>query len=114
MLAKVIIKRKIVKGREKMFFSLLKELRHGAMTQDGYITGETLIGTDNANRVLVISTWETIEDWKRWKQDKNIEKIDSRLNELQEEQTQYEAYVLSKYRAAAAQGFPLPLQKQEQ
>ena len=39
--------------------------------------------------------------------------IDSRISELQDNPTIYEPYVLGKYKAAAGQGFPPPLQKQQ-
>ena len=112
MLVKVIIKREVRKRKEKRFFSLLKNLRLNAMHQEGYISGETLICAENTNKVVVISKWESLEDWKKWKIDVKRVEIDSRLNELQDNPTIYEPYVFSKYKAAAEQGFPLPLQKQ--
>lgn len=113
MLVKVIIKREVSEGKEKKFFSLLKNLRLNAMHQKGYVSGETLICAENTNKVVVISLWESLEDWKEWKTDVKRVEIDSRLNELQDNPTIYEPYVLGKYKAAAGQGFPLPLQKQQ-
>ncbi|MBC2704499.1 antibiotic biosynthesis monooxygenase [Desulfobacula sp.] len=112
MLVKVIIKRNVSEGKEKHFFSLLKNLRFNAMHQKGYISGETLICAENTNRVVVISKWESLEDWGNWKTDIKRREIDARLGELQDNPTIYEPYVFSKYKAAAEQGFPPPLQKQ--
>jgi len=112
MIVKVIIKRDIIKGREKDFFSHLKNLRFNAMDQKGYISGETLLCAENTNKVLVISKWETLEDWSNWKTHKQRIKIDAALNKLQENPTIYEPFVFSKYRAAAQQGFPPSLQEQ--
>ncbi len=67
MLAKIIIKRDIREGKEKHFFSLLKNMRSNAIHQDGYISGETLICAEKENRVLVISKWESLESWNNWK-----------------------------------------------
>ena len=112
MFVKVIIKRNVIEGKEKYFFSHLKNLRFNALLQKGYISGETLICAENTNKVLVISKWETLKDWNNWKTNEKRIKIDTILNELQENPTVYEPYVFSKYRTAAAQGFPPPLQKQ--
>ncbi len=113
MLVKVIIKRDVSHGKGKNFHSLLKNLRFNAMHQNGYISGETLICAENTNRVLVISKWESLEDWNNWKNDIKRREIDARLSELQDNSTIYEPYVFSKYKAAAEQGFPPPLQKQD-
>ncbi len=113
MLVKVVIKRDVSQGKEKHFFSLLKNLRASAMHQEGYISGETLICAENTNRVLVISMWESLESWKEWKRDVKRREIDARLGELQDNPTIYEAYVFCKYKAAAEQGFPRPLQEQQ-
>lgn len=113
MIVKVIIKRDIIKGKEKNFFNLLKNIRVSAMHQKGYLSGETLIGVENPNKVLIISQWESLEDWNRWKDDIKRREVDVRLSELQENPTIYESYVFSKYRAAAKQGFPPPLQKMD-
>ncbi len=112
MLVKVIIKRDVTKGMEKNFFDQLKLLRFNAMDQKGYISGETLICAENTNKVVVISKWETLEDWNHWKNNAQRKKIDSRLNELQDNPTVHEPYVFSKYKVAAEHGFPAPLQKQ--
>ena len=113
MIVKVIIKRDVSEGKEKHFFWLLKNLRTNAMHQDGYISGETLVCAENTNRVIVISKWESLEDWNNWKIDVKRREIDARLAELQDNPTIYEPYVFSKYKTAAKQGFPPPLQQQD-
>jgi len=113
MIVKVIIKRDVREGREDKFFPLLKNLRFNAMHQEGYISGETLICAENTNRVVVISKWDSLENWNNWKTDVKRTEIDVKLGELQDNPTVYEPYVFSKYKAAAEQGFPLPLQNQQ-
>jgi len=112
MIVKVIIKRDVTQGKEKEFFSQLKMLRFNAMDQKGYISGETLICAENTNKIVVISKWETLEDWQHWKANAKRSKMDKNLEKLQDNPTIYEPYVFSKYKFAAEQGFPLPLQKQ--
>ncbi len=98
MLTKVIIKRDISEGKEKHFFSLLKNLRSSAIHQDGYISGETLVCNEKQNRVLVISKWESMDTWNSWKTDVKRMEIDARLSELQENETSYESYGFSRYK----------------
>ncbi len=62
---------------------------------------------------MLISKWATIEDWNNWKTNNKRIAIDSVLNEFQANPTIYEPFVFSKYRAAAQQGFPPPLQDQK-
>ncbi len=43
MQARIIIKRKFIKGKKREIIALLRELRSGALQQPGYISGETLL-----------------------------------------------------------------------
>lgn len=100
MLVKVIIRREIKEGKERQFFSLLKNIRSIAIHQDGYVSGETLVSAGNENSVLVISKWESMEAWDNWKNNLKRLEIDTKLNELQENPTSYEPYIFSRYRTA--------------
>ncbi len=113
MIAKVIIKRKVMQEKEKAFFTLLRQLRSTAMEQNGYISGETLVCAEQTNTVLVISKWASLEHWNEWKNNASRRQIDYQLSALQEEPTIYEPYVFSRYKVAAELGFPLPLQEQD-
>ena len=44
----------------------IKETRDEAQKQPGFITGETLVDTEDPCHVLVISTWYSLEDWQEW------------------------------------------------
>jgi heme-degrading monooxygenase HmoA len=107
---KVIIKRKIIKGKEVPFLKLLRELRLKAAQQEGYISSESLIDPRDPNLLLIISKWKTYEDWNNWKFNDERKSIDEKLNTLQEGPTEYKPYLHGKYWAAAAQGYPLNLQ----
>ena len=69
MAVKIIIKRRFREGKAKEVFALLKKFRSEAMDQEGYITGETLIGFDDPQKVLVIATWQSRDNWLKWKED---------------------------------------------
>ena len=106
MLVKVFIKRQIKDGSETEAFALLKELRAVAMKQDGYISGETLVSADDPLQVMVVSTWESREEWLKWLASEDRLVVDQRLAELQEKKTEYEPFVFSKYRLSVQQNFP--------
>ena len=61
---KVMIERHVKKGED--ISPLLRDLRDVAMRQPGYITGETLFNCDNDSIILVVSIWQSVEDWKTW------------------------------------------------
>ncbi len=103
MLVKVFIKRHVAEGNNAEFLGLLKKLRFRAMEQKGYISGETLVSTEDFKRVMVISTWQSLDTWKESGERKGI---DTQLEELQTEPTAYEPYVFSKYRLSVKEGFP--------
>ena len=63
MAIKVIITRKVARGKEGALLPLLMELRAKDMEQKGYISGETLKGISDPDEFMVISTWNSLENW---------------------------------------------------
>jgi hypothetical protein len=64
------------------------------MGQAGYISGLTLMDPENSNKMLVIGTWQSLEDWNRWKGNQERTRLESMLEIYQEGSTQYEVYVV--------------------
>lgn len=85
MAIKIIIRRKVKKGKEAQLSPLLVEMRAKAITHPGYISGETLRNVQDPQDYIVISTWKSIEDWKAWEVNRGrieiLNKIDSMLEE---------------------------------
>jgi len=106
MIVKVLIKRHVKMGCERKIFELLKQLRANATKQDGYISGETLVNTDDPQLFIVISSWQSLEDWTDWRDSKKRKEIDSKIEEYQLQPTTYESYVFRKYRISVQKGFP--------
>ena len=50
----------------KQVIAIILELRDEAMKRRGYITGETLVNTEDECNIIVISTWHYAENWKEW------------------------------------------------
>ena len=61
---KVIIERHVRGGED--LSPRLRELRAAAMHYPGYVSGETLVSTEDSSIIITISTWQSPEDWKRW------------------------------------------------
>lgn len=66
MAVRVLIEREIVPGQEVKLLEVLSRSRRKAINAAGYISGETLRALDAPNKFLVISNWNTVQDWKAW------------------------------------------------
>jgi heme-degrading monooxygenase HmoA len=45
---------------------ILMQLRSHAMQYPGFVGAENLVSEENFSVVVMISTWETIENWRTW------------------------------------------------
>jgi heme-degrading monooxygenase HmoA len=66
MAVKIIIKRIVPQNKTEALKPLLQKLRNLAMQQSGYISGETFKRIDRPGESLVVSTWQSMEDWRKW------------------------------------------------
>lgn len=88
----VVIKRKFKMNHPEKLIPLLGELRERAKTQEGYISTETLQSNDSSEDYLVISKWETAENWKTWFGSKERRDIQGKVDSLIGERTFYEIF----------------------
>ena len=94
MVAKILISRRFKRGKRKDIFALLKGFRSAALSQPGYISGETLTENNDAQHMLVIGTWENIESWHSWKNNNKRKEFEAMLEIFQEGPTEYKEYIL--------------------
>jgi len=66
MAVKIIIKRIVPQNKAEALKPLLQKLRNLAMQQPGYISGETFKRVDRPGESLVVSTWQSMDDWRKW------------------------------------------------
>lgn len=92
MAVKVLIKRKVPKGKEVDLVKRITRLRTMATRQPGYISGETMRNVQDREEYLVISTWQSTEDWEAWKTNEERETIQADIDALLGETTRYEVY----------------------
>ena len=94
MLVKVFIKRCFKKDRNAEIVSLLNEFRSGAMDQEGYVSGETLVAADDPQKLMVIGTWQNMDNWISWKENARRKNFEKMLEIYQEGPTEYEVFYL--------------------
>lgn len=94
MAVKVLITRRLKQGQSKPVYTALNSLRGAALQQQGYMTGETLLGYDDPAKLLVLSTWQSVTDWKNWQKNPERSKVDKEIESYLEGPTEYEIFVI--------------------
>ena len=63
---RVLIERKIAEGLELYYDCTVKRMVSQVVKAPGCIAGESLMDAKNTQRRIVMSKWDTIEDWDNW------------------------------------------------
>jgi heme-degrading monooxygenase HmoA len=92
MAVKVLIKRRVSQDKAKALIPLVRKMRASAATQAGYITGETLRSLDNPEEFLVISTWQSSDDWENWLKSGERSEVQKKIDDLLGGETNYEIF----------------------
>jgi heme-degrading monooxygenase HmoA len=92
MAVKIFIKRLVPQDKAREMIPLFRQMRASATTQPGYITGETLRSLEKPEEFMVISTWQSSEDWKKWLKSKERNEIQSKIDALLGGETEYDIY----------------------
>ena len=82
MAIRVLIERKIDPQNEPILNNLQMRMRSKAMLAKGYISGETLRSLDDPNEYLVISTWNSLDEWRKWEANPERLEIHGEINSL--------------------------------
>jgi len=89
----VFIQRKFSdKEKAAKLAPLIVELRSLATVQPGYITGKTFRCIDCPGEFIVLSTWNSLDDWNNWLQSKQRMALQKQVDDLLGEVTQYRIY----------------------
>lgn len=84
---KVMLERNIRGKNVPEIVRLMRQMRVRAMQQPGYVTGETLHSVDNPNYYVVISSWDTKENWDAWSKNPERQKMSEEIDKLLEAPT---------------------------
>jgi len=93
MAVKILIKRSIGQKVASVVRPLIVELRAHAMKQPGYISGETLKCIDRPGEYLVISTWQSLDEWNRWLDSQERKILEDKIDSIIGKATEYATYV---------------------
>ncbi|MDJ0987697.1 MAG: antibiotic biosynthesis monooxygenase family protein [Desulfobacterales bacterium] len=89
---KVHIKRRVPPKKMEALRILINQLRSMTMGQPGYIAGETLQRVDQPGESMVVSKWRSLDYWQQWVQNDARKEVQSQIDQLLGEETQYEIY----------------------
>jgi len=92
MAVKILIKRRLPLDKARDMITISRQLRMLAMQQGGYISGETLRRIDDPEEFLVISTWQSFEDWHNWLNSSLRQELQSEIDFLSGRETTYEVF----------------------
>ena len=89
----VMIKRTVKQGPQaRKLVPLILQLRALATFQPGYISGRTLYNVENPEDCLVVSEWQSMEDWYNWMKSPQRKEIQDKIDVLSGGPTQYSIY----------------------
>ena len=81
-MVKVLIERRVKKGKEGYLIELLNKLRTELVSQPGYVSGELLQSTEDESIVFALSAWLSPLDWKSWEGNPKRLEIESKIESL--------------------------------
>ncbi|RTZ99530.1 MAG: antibiotic biosynthesis monooxygenase [Deltaproteobacteria bacterium] len=92
MSVKVLITRTVPRDKSLEMVQLFREMRALAAVQPGYISGETMKSNDRPDTFLVISTWESSDDWEKWLLSRDRQAVQEKIDGLLGGKTSYEMF----------------------
>lgn len=92
MAVRVLIRRIVPRNQAKDMIPLFRQMRALAINQEGYISGETLRNLEDPEEYLVISTWNSANDWKKWLANNERKDIQTKVDLLLGGETEYKIF----------------------
>jgi antibiotic biosynthesis monooxygenase (ABM) superfamily enzyme len=78
--------------RYKDLEPMLMKLRAHAMQYPGFLSAESLVSEVDSSVVVMMSTWETIENWRMWVKSKITQDLLQRAEAFLKEKPRITAY----------------------
>ena len=97
MAIRVLIKRRFKEGYFNEINNVIKDVRYGAMDQEGYMSSETMWDHEDPFRVIVASNWRGIENWSNWRNSDLRKSKEDKFEEFLDGETEYEIFDLGVY-----------------
>jgi heme-degrading monooxygenase HmoA len=89
---RIHVRRNIPEDKKEDVIRLIIKLRSMSTGKPGYISGETLKRLDKSGESLVVTKWQSNHYWNQWFQSEERSEIQSKIDQLLGEETQYEIY----------------------
>ncbi len=90
MSVKILIRRKFKKEALKNASAMLIKARTNAMGNQGYISTETLVNYDDPQSVIILSMWQSKDDWDRYRDSDTRKEHEDKYADMFEGSTEYE------------------------
>jgi heme-degrading monooxygenase HmoA len=94
MTVKIMIERNFKEIPSEEDIRIINELRIKATEQEGYVSGETLIDTQDNRKLVVLSAWCCLDDWRAWADSEDRRKLEDELIPRMEEPSQIRSFLL--------------------
>ncbi len=91
---KIMIERRFKETPRAEDILAINELRIKAMAQEGYISGETLIETEDNRKMVVLSVWSGLDNWKTWANSRERREMEDELIPYLEEPAKLRSFLL--------------------
>ena len=92
MSVKILIRRKFKKEALQNASAMLIKARTNAMGNKGYISTETLVNYDDPQSVLILSMWQSKEDWDSYRDSDTRKEHEDKYADMFEGSTEYEVF----------------------
>ena len=92
MSVKILIRRKFKKDALNDASAMLIKARTNAMGNKGYISTETLVNYHDPQSILIISMWQSKEDWDHYRESDARKEHEEKFSRLFEGSTEYEIF----------------------
>ena len=90
---KVLIKRRIKKGKKEEYNNALGDVKADLKEFPGFLSGEVMVGLEDSFNILVIATWQSKKDWMAWLESTARAKLLNRLEDILESHEEVECYL---------------------
>jgi len=80
---------------------ILAELRREALRQQGYLSGNTLVGVEDQSLICIETIWESVKKWKEWEKSQAQIKIFRKLIPYLSEKSKIKIYHYLSYHTEA-------------
>ena len=88
----VISKRVFRIEKRDELIPLLQKLRNHAKKQKGFIDRATYSSMNDPGEYIVVSEWETVSSWRKWKDKKKVYDIQGKIDSLIGEKTIFDVF----------------------